>query len=150
MKRLSEIDIPIYSGVYFNQRAIRNRASLNVEIEQYQINSYKSGASSKTQTLPLHKQQGIVYGYAEEYRGVFTGVGHIKQNDNGSYYPMVRYKEDYKVRSKKIKDCSDKELRIINTHFSKNYVFSPIKKVRSEILNKVFIIWKDNISPQVY
>ena len=50
------------------------------------------------------------------------------------------FKENYKTRSKKIKDCSAKELRIINTHFSKNYVFSPIKKVRSEILNKVFIV----------
>ena len=52
----------------------------------------------------------------------------------------MKFRENYKTRSKKIKNCSTKEVEIINKYFAKKYVFSPIKQVRSEILNKVFIV----------
>lgn len=52
----------------------------------------------------------------------------------------VRFKENYKIRSKKIKKCSTKEIENINKYFAEKYLFSPIKQVRSQILNKDFIV----------
>ena len=52
----------------------------------------------------------------------------------------VLFKENYKTRSKRIKKCSTKEIEIINKYFAEKYLFAPIKQVRSQILNKDFIV----------
>lgn len=60
--------------------------------------------------------------------------------DSSKIVSEVRFKENHKTRSKKVKACSTKEVEIINTYFAKNYLFAPIKKVRSQILNKVYTV----------
>ena len=153
-------DIPVFS-IYRNKTQ-DNQAYMIYNVNRLDSNSSRyNHRSFKPITLPLESfiqrlvSQGLVFIPYERFTStkfrfksngiteMTLGVSKDSCAKCGYSNPIiseVRYKEDYKVRSKKIKNCSDKELRIINTHFSKHYVFSPIKKVRSEILNKVFIV----------
>ena len=153
-------DIPVFS-IYKNKTQ-DNQAYMICNVNKLDSNSNRYNHHSfKPITLPLDDfikrlvSQGITFIPYErftftKFRFKSNGITEMslgmskdscaKCGYSNPIISEVRYKEDYKVRSKKIKNCTDKELRIINTHFSKYYVFSPIKKVRSEILNKVFIV----------
>ncbi|SMF72643.1 PP2C family protein-serine/threonine phosphatase [Pseudobacteriovorax antillogorgiicola] len=97
LDRLAKIDVPIYSGSYFNYRSIAYRQELNLETDQYRFSKYPGGAEHDPKKFKFQKQSGIAYGYASAYEGAFNGVGHIKQNDDGTFFPMVLYRKDYLV-----------------------------------------------------
>lgn len=68
-------------------------------------------------------------------QGFCTVCGH-----SSKIVAEVRFKENYKTHSKKIRKCNPQEVKIINRYFAKKYLFAPIKQVRSQILNKSYIV----------
>lgn len=153
-------DIPIFS-IYRNKTQDK-QAYMIYNVNKLDSNSsWYNHRSFKPIMLPLNDfikrlvSQGLVFIPYERFTStrfrlkrssiieIFMGLDKhfcTKCGHSNKIVARAYFKENYKTRSKKIKDCSAKEIRIINTYFAKKYMFAPIKKVRSEILNKSFIV----------
>ena len=153
-------DCPVFSVYKHKIQGSQNYMVYNVnELDSHSIQyNYRS---FKPITLPLDEfiqrliSQGITFIPYERFTStkfrlkyrpmveMFLGLSKYSCSNCGGSNKIVaevKFRENYKTRSKKIKNCSTKEVEIINKYFAKKYVFSPIKQVRSEILNKVFIV----------
>ncbi|MFW7380220.1 MAG: SpoIIE family protein phosphatase [Oligoflexus sp.] len=97
LQRLQAINVPIYAGSYFNQRAISYRSSLEINEKQYSPQAYS--ATFHDMQLPPHikTSPGYLYGYAPEYQGIFTQVGHISLNDDGAVYPFIQSEQGWLI-----------------------------------------------------
>ena len=88
-----------------------------------------------TSTNFMLRYNPIVEMYLGLSKGFCTVCGHFSK-----IVSEVRFKKNYKTHAKKVKNCSTKEIKIINIYFAKRYLFAPIKQVRSQILNKSYIV----------
>lgn len=87
LDRMKKIEVPIYSGAYFNSRSIAYRDKLDLSSNQYSYDPDILDQQSVAST------SGLAYGYADEYEGVFSSVGHIVQNNGGTFFPVIRYQK---------------------------------------------------------
>lgn len=153
-------DLPVFS-IYKNKRQnnqtyiVYNVNELDNNSGRYNYRSFKPIALSVDYFIKSLVSQGITFVPCERFTSIKFRIKHrpvvevflelskqfcTKCGHQNNMVAKVSLKERFKTRSKKIKDCSSKEVEIINTYFAKKYVFSPIKQVRSIILNKSFIV----------
>jgi hypothetical protein len=153
-------DLPVFS-VYKNKTQnsqtymVYNVNELDTNSSQYNHRSFKPITLPLDSFIQRLMSQGITFMPYERFTStkfrlkyspiveMFLGLRKhscINCGHSNKIVAEVKFRENYKIRSKKIKNCSTKELKIINTYFARKYEFSPIKQVRSEILNKGFIV----------
>ena len=95
--RLRNIDVPIHTGSYFNLREISFRKAIDIESKGFDYRSYKGSDLLNPDEIMFKKQEGIAYGFAQDYEGGFSKVGHFSLNEDGTFYPMVLYKNQYLI-----------------------------------------------------
>ncbi|WP_299222044.1 competence protein CoiA family protein [uncultured Psychrobacter sp.] len=153
-------DLPVFS-IYRNKRQIDktymiyNVNELDNNSDRYNYRSFKPIALSLDYFIKSLVSQGIKFVPCERFTSIKFRIKHkpvvevslglskqfcTKCGHTNKIVARVSFKERYKTRFKKIKDCSSKEIEFINTYFARKYAFSPIKQVRSVILNKGFIV----------
>lgn len=153
-------DLPVFS-IYRNKRQnnqtymVYNVNELDTNNGKYNYLSFKPIALSLDYFIKILVSQGIAFVPCERFTSIKFRIKHrpvvelslglgkqfcTKCGHTNKIVTRVNFKERYKTCSKKIKDCSSKEVEIINTYFARKHVFSPIKQVRSIILNKDFIV----------
>ena len=153
-------DLPVFS-IYKNRKhdsqhyIVYNVNKLGTDNSQYNYRSFEPLTLLLDDFIKKLISRGIIFVPCERFTStkfrlkyspiveIFLGLSKIscsKCGNSNKIVAEIRFRKNYKIRSKKIKSCSAKEVEIINTFFSRKYKFSPIKQVRSEILNKGFIV----------
>jgi len=97
LKILQKIDVPIYSGSYFNQRPISYRQALQIDEKLYSPQSYSASFDGSDLPKSIKTFRGYLYGYASEYQGVFQQVGHISLTDDGTVYPFIQSEKGWLI-----------------------------------------------------
>ncbi len=87
MQRLKDIQVPLYSGAYFNRRPIAERQNLQTDADRYGVQAFGGSDPAVLDLFP--NQEGYLYGYAPAYEGVFEKVGHIRLTEDGSFHPIL-------------------------------------------------------------
>ncbi|RYZ48769.1 MAG: adenylate/guanylate cyclase domain-containing protein, partial [Proteobacteria bacterium] len=104
--RLKAIKTPIYTGVYASNSSIEGRVPLDLDKPAYGIASYidpnnriPGTEQEQIDKLPMGDyRKSTIYGSHASLRSVFNHAGHILYgNDEGSYFPFLRLKDNKTV-----------------------------------------------------
>ncbi|MFW7378835.1 MAG: PP2C family protein-serine/threonine phosphatase [Oligoflexus sp.] len=92
LKQLRELQTPVFTGAYLNEKAINFRHHLDLEQAVFQLSHYVENTVSLKDLPPVfdEKFNFHAYGHAREYEGVFSGQGHITYNEEGSLSMFYR------------------------------------------------------------
>lgn len=106
LSRLKAIKTPIYTGVYASNSTIEGRVPLDLDKPAYSIASYidpnnriPGTEQEQIDKLPMGDyRKSMIYGSHASLRSVFNHAGHILYgNDEGSYFPFLRLKDNKTV-----------------------------------------------------